>query len=620
MYLENISKLDKGSLLDEKLLTELFSLDDAYLIEKYRQEIVARAIEIKCKTEFLRLLTAYKKQLKAQNLQIDKPTYTTDFDNQPELRCGSWVANDDGVWILSEKGRIYACTHPIYISRILINAETGIHKAEIKFKVRRRWHTVFIDRKALASRTSILQLADHGVQVTSENAGLLVKYLADIEAENPDDVTEQTSTSRLGWIGEVFMPYGDNIIFDNKQALMSLFNSIQQMGRRSVWYDCVKEIRKKKRIELLVYIAASFASVLVEVVGALPFIVDLWGETGKGKTVALMVATSIWADPNEGAYMTDAKATATAMEIRLNVLNSLPMTLDDMAQIKNQYDGDFSQLVYRWCAGKGRDRSNKELGLNKLTSWHNCILTNAEHSLVTETMQGGAINRIIDIELGEEDLFEDGNETANTLRNNYGWAGREFVERVQLMGFEEVRDIQKLYADKIRTYAAGQGVEKEEKQILPMSIILTADEIAEKYLFQDGVRLDLAECCDLLKNRGEVSEHRRAYQYIRETIVANMFRFRNDSDDKVEQWGSYLEGDQYATIIGNRFDKIMSEAGFQTKAFLSWAKKQKLVKTDSQGKATIVTRINGSLVRCIVLDMKYEDDGFEVVDDDNPFT
>ena len=619
MYLENISKLDKSSLLDEKLLSELFSLDDAYLIEKYRQEIVSRAIEMKCKTEFMKLLSAYQKQIKQQNLRIDKPTYLTDFDNQPALRCGSWVANDEGVWILSDKGRVYACTHPIYISRILINAETGIHKAEIKFKVRRRWHTVFIDRKALASRTSILQLADHGVQVTSENAGMLVRYLADIEAENPDDVTEQTSTSRLGWIGETFMPYGDNIIFDNEQALMSLFNSIQQLGSRQRWYECVKDIRAKKRIELLIYIAASFASVLVEVVGALPFVVDLWGETGKGKTVALMVATSIWADPNEGAYMTDAKATATAMEIRLNVLNSLPMTLDDMAQIKNQYDGDFSQLVYRWCAGKGRDRSNKELGLNKLTSWHNCILTNAEHSLVTETMQGGAINRIIDIEMGEKDLFEDGNEVANLLRNNYGWAGREFVEQVQLMGFEEVRDIQRLYADKIRTYAKDKGIEKEEKQILPMSIILTADEIAEKYLFQDGIRLNMADCCDLLKNKGEVSEHKRAYQYIRETVVANMFRFRNDSDDKVEQWGSYLEGDQYATIIGNRFDKIMNEAGFQTKAFLSWAKKQNFVKTDSSGSPKVQAKINGCNVRCVKLDMNAESLDFTGDFDDNPF-
>lgn len=621
MYLEHIEKLDRDSLLSEEVLTELFSQDDAYLTEQYRQALVARAAELKCKTDFNKLYQAYRKEMRKALVQAtDRPTYVTEFNDQPTLRTGSWVATEQGVWTLSDRGRLIACMHPIYISRILINAETNVHKAEIKFKVRGRWRDTFIDRKAIASRSGILALADSGVQVTSENAAQLVQYLADIEAYNPDDVKEQTSTSRLGWIGDTFMPYGEDIIFDNEQNLFSLFKSIQQVGSRQRWYEQIKDIRKDKRIEVLVYIAASLGSVLVEPVGALPFVVDLWGETGKGKTVALMVATSIWADPNEGAYMTDAKATPTAMEVRLDVLNSLPMTLDDMAQIKNQYDEDFSQLVYRWCAGKGRDRSNKDLGLNKMTTWHNCILTNAEHSLVTETMQGGAINRIIDIEMGDGYIFPNGNEVADCLRHNYGWCGREFVETVQLLGFDEIRRIQKEYMTKIQEYAKEQGVEKEEKQIIPMSIILTADEIAEKHLFKDGIRLNFEECCDLLKNRGEVSEHKRAYQYLKEVIVANMYHFNADEDEKVEQWGVLLANDRYVTIIGNRFNLIMKEAGFQPKAFLSWAKKNGIVKTDPEGNPKMVTKINGRSVRCVLMDMDYEDAEFSAVDDDNPFS
>ena len=295
------------------------------------------------------------------------------------------------------------------------------------------------------------------------------------------------------------------------------------------------------------------------------------------------------------------------------------MTLDDMAQVKNQYDEDFSELVYRWCAGKGRDRSNKELGLNKLTSWHNCILTNAEHSLVTETMQGGAINRIIDIEMEEGYIFPNGNEIADITRHNYGWCGREFVEQVQLMGFDAVRQIQRGYVEKIQQYAKEHGVEKEEKQVLPMSIILTADEISEQYLFQDGVRLDLGSCCSLLKNKGEVSEHKRAYEFVRETIVSNMHHFENDPDRKLEQWGEFTEKDKYAVIIGKHFDKMLGDAGFQTKAFLSWAQKQNLIKSDEKGNKKIQRKINGVNVRCVVLDMIPESVDITAVDDENPF-
>ena len=620
MYLEHIEKLDRDSLLSEEVLQELFGVDDAYLMEKYRQDLTARAAELKCKTDFTRLYQAYRKEIKKANLQFsDKPSNITEFDEQPTFRCGSWIATEDGVSVLGERGRIVACPHPIYIKRILINAETGIHKAEICFKVRGKWRSCFIDRKSIASRSGILALADNGVQITSENAAQLVQFLAELEAWNPEDIKEQTSTSRLGWIGDVFMPYGNEVVFDNEQNLLSLFNSIKQVGSRQKWYEAIKRIRKKRRIEVLVYIAASLGSVLVEPVGALPFVVDLWGETGKGKTVALMVATSIWADPNEGAYMTDAKATNTAMEVRLNVLNSLPMTLDDMAQIKNQYDEDFSSLVYRWCAGKGRDRSNKELGINKLTSWHNCILTNAEHSLVTETMQGGAINRIIDIEM-DGAIFENGNEVADLVRHNYGFCGREFVEQVQLLGFEEIRRIQREYVEKIQEYAKEQGNEKEEKQVLPMSIILAADEIAEKYLFQDGIRLDLGQCCYLLKNKGEVSEHQRAYQFLKETIATNPSKFANDPDSKTEQWGIFLEGDQYAVIVGKIFDRLMKEAGFQSKAFLSWAKKNGVIKTDPEDHPKVVTKINGCSVRCVLLNMDTENGEFTQNIDDCPFS
>ena len=70
-------------------------------------------------------------------------------------------------------------------------------------------------------------------------------------------------------------------------------------------------------------LAASFASVLVPLLGGLPFIVDLWGETEGGKTVTLMVAASVWADPAENKYIGDFKTTDTALESRADMLNHL---------------------------------------------------------------------------------------------------------------------------------------------------------------------------------------------------------------------------------------------------------------------------------------------------------
>ena len=113
MYLEDAKKLDKDSLLSEDVLSELFSVDDAYLMEKYRQDLVARAAELKCKTDFNRLYQAYRKEVKKNNLQFsDKPSNITEFTDQPTFKCGMWVATEDGVYILGERGSFSTVREP----------------------------------------------------------------------------------------------------------------------------------------------------------------------------------------------------------------------------------------------------------------------------------------------------------------------------------------------------------------------------------------------------------------------------------------------------------------------------------------------------------------------------
>jgi hypothetical protein len=304
------------------------------------------------------------------------------------------------------------------------------------------------------------------------------------------------------------------------------------------------------------------------------------------------------------------------METRLNILNSLPMTLDDMAQVKNQYDGDFSELIYRWCAGKGKDRSNKELGLNKLTSWRNCTITNGERSLVDEGTQGGAINRVIDIEASGDVLFsaKEGNKAVRTIEKNYGYAGMEFVDAITQMGDEKVSAIYNNYYELIKQTAADEGVEKEEKQIVPMALILTADELSEKFLFTDGVRIDIKQAISYLRNKGDVSEESRAYEYLMDTIAANQFRFEDNPDANTEQWGMFQEDNKVA-IIGTVFERIMKQGGFQGKAFLSWAKRKGIIDCDNSGNPKKVIKFFGKTARAVVIKADYERENTDEYDE-----
>lgn len=612
IFINDVEKLNKESILDPELYREILSIESELTRQEIASKIRQKAKQFGVAKDFEAMYRAIQKDVsRAEKAEEEekingKGSCMTNFPSRDafeQFRCGDWVADQEhGIFRHSERGIQIACPHAIYPTRILRNAETGKYKIELEFIVRKKLRRIIVPREVIASTTKILSLADDSVQVTNKTAPYLIEYLSEVEASNGDIIKEYMSTSRLGWIdvtdenGNInkrFLPYQQDVVFDNEIGVRALYESIRTCGKRDAWYGLVREIRAKRQNEILINLAASFASVLVEPCGALPFIVSLWGGTGIGKSVILKLCTSVWADPGEGKYITDAKATNTAMEIRLSILNSLPMTLDDMAQVKNQYDEDFSELIYRWCAGKGRDRSNKELGLNKLTNWRNCTITNGERSLVDESTQGGAVNRVIDIEASGGVLFDgkSGNKTVNIIEHNYGFAGRDFINVLEDIGTDEINAIMNKYYDLIKKDAAGKEVEKEDKQIVPMALILAADELIEKHLFNDGIRLDIGECSDYLKNKGEVDENERVYRYLMESVQINYRNFEDEDDDTsdddkpkkmpYENWGYFK--DDYVVIYSAKFDSILVGGGFQPKSFLAWAKKKNLLELDKKG-------------------------------------
>lgn len=99
-----------------------------------------------------------------------------------------------------------------------------------------------------------------------------------------------------------------------------------------MWLEHIRSLRRSGRMEVKFLLAAAFASVLLQPLGGLPFFVDLWGETEGGKTVSLMVAASVWANPDESQYIGDFKSTDVALEAKADMLNNLPMLLDDTSK------------------------------------------------------------------------------------------------------------------------------------------------------------------------------------------------------------------------------------------------------------------------------------------------
>jgi hypothetical protein len=350
--------------------------------------------------------------------------------------------------------------------------------------------------------------------------------------------------------------------------------------------------------------SAAFASVLVSKLNLLPFITNIWGKTGAGKTVALMIACSIYADPSEGKYITDSYSTQNAFEIRLDVANHLPLMMDDLSKVRDKLGDNFTDLIYLLCSGRGKDRSNIDLGLNKVKTWQNTILTNMERPLANETMRGGAINRILDFQMKPGHIFTNGNAVVETIKDNYGHAGREFVELVKTLGVDFIGNIRKEFEQLIKDEAAKQESVKEEKQILPLSLILTADKLATDYIFKDGIYLDVAELVAQLKDVDEVSENERAYQAIIDTVSVNSQKFDPDENYKGEVWGFIKDG--YVNIVPLIFRRMAESENYSVKGVCEWLKENNLLKHNDKNQNKV--RVGTITRRYYTIKLPSEDD------------
>ena len=624
----NYNELTKTTILEDHVYEEIIDELDPVARADSINDLLARAKELNVKEEVKRKLSAFQKLERESNKkQVPaKPKAPTDnitaFEypkSLNELRCGCWIADEYGVRTYNLFGEVLACYHPILIADRYVNAETGKEKVKLAFKKGESWREITVDKAVIASSTKIVGLADYGVSVTSETAKNLVRFLADLENMNLDLIESRTSTSKFGWIRNFseFMPYGINIEFDAAAGFADLFSAVTESGSRDKWYDLILKLRAWRKKEIAVYMAASFGSVLLQPLKILPFIVNLWAETGKGKTVNLKVAASIWANPAEGKYITDPCGTDTAREMRNNILNNLPTMIDDLSKMRDRYGYDaVTDFIYTQCGGKGKDRSNRELTIRERTTWSNITLTNIERPLATEHMKGGAVNRILDFEMDPTELFKDikGNAVCKIVDANYGFAGREFVEAVLDLGFQEVAKMQSDFYQLIESLSDGQ---KEEKQMLPLSVLLTADKIATDYLFKDGIYMNPEELVAQLKDRDDVSEYARAYEWIKSELAVQCNHFITRPEQEYvngELWGK-VEG-EYTYIYKSAFDRICEQGNISAKGFLSWANSKGLIQSSS-GHFTKLKRIGENAVqRCVALKTSDDSEFVEADEDD----
>lgn len=565
-----------------------------------RMDKLARGLRV---TGFKGMYKNYVKSLESST-RIQVLSSPTEFSAQPiQLGAGEWFADDSGVCRPCERGTEIACPHPLTVTERLVNIDTGEEKLTLAWRKGGFWRQQTFGKDILASSQRIVALASTGIAVTSETAKALVKYISDLENLNYDYIPEKKSVSRLGFIGEEgFAPYVQDLAFDGDVNFSTLFRSVSQRGDYREWLN-IASCARQQSTAAKVLIAASFASPLIAIAGALPFFVHLWGTSGGGKTVGLMIAASVWGNPEPGKYIATFNSTSVGLEKTAAFLNNLPLCIDEL-QLARDSKGRINFDVYKLAQGVGKTRGNRTGGIDRAPTWANCILSTGESPITSTQESAGAVNRVIEIAATDEQyVIADGfgRRFASAVRENFGWAGREFVNELALSDHEEIKEeYSEILSELLRT-------DTTEKQASSAALIILADRLAQKWIFKDSTApLCTETIAEFLKTKQEISVGARGYEFICGWLSMNSVHFKRPGEQPLgEIYGTIENG--YACIVRSKFNDVTEEAGISSAALMRYLKSEGLLLC--RGRAmTKCKRINGIQTECAFVKLPTNDE------------
>jgi Superfamily II helicase and inactivated derivatives len=516
----------------------------------------------------------------------------------PGLHSYTYAIDDNGVYLNGNR----ICSQPVLIFGKFQNIETSEESFCITYFGSGQWQRKTVKREILFNASKVIQMAAYGLSVHSANARDFVKFLDTFEQENPTAMSPKLSVSRLGWFGaDRFAPYEASLVFDGEGENKDLYDCVSEAGSFEDWVSQIRELRKN--INLRLTMAAGFASPLIDRIHALPFIFHLWGGSGVGKTVALMVAMSVWGDPSAGKLLRTLNATKNSMLNTAAFFHSLPVAYDELQIIKLQFSS-LDALIMTLTEGIDRGRMKYDEA-QRARPWKCCFLFSGEEPCTKAGSGGGVFNRVIEVECIAP-VVANGNQVVNFIRANYGHAGRVFIDYIKR------KDIPALFNEKNSSIL--HEIETTDKQAASMALMMVADKLATECLFPGEVPLNIEDVRPFLKIEREVDVAARAYEYICGIIAANASKFDTNPRLNVETWGKVSDG--VCTFNKVKLEEQMQAGGFSFDAVKrAWAENEHLLKTP-QGRLVHNASYGGikaSSVKLIV-----QDDDYEQIDDDLP--
>ncbi len=327
---------------------------------------------------------------------------------------------------------------PIVITKIITEVESGLQFTELAFYTvaTKQWHcNIVVPNDAIADGRKILQLSNHGVNISQKTAKDISAYLTELKGfwRNHERIPQAKIYKLPGWTDNKFstfiypLQHAEDIILKDEQK--NYGEKFETRGSYDAWRKAVNYLYNMpdNGVFLLTF-GVALAAPLVKIIGTRNLQLLLNCSSGRGKSAMAKIAMSIYGNPLE--LKSTFNCTANAIDELSPLFNCFPVWIDELQSASESVRRNFDDLIYNYAEGKPRVRLRRDgTIIARKISFNGSRIMTGEMPMLTDSSNAGAYNRLLsvsydrifppDLNIGKIHRF---------FENNFGHFGFEWVK------------------------------------------------------------------------------------------------------------------------------------------------------------------------------------------------
>lgn len=359
-----------------------------------------------------------------QNFSIDFEIHPFRVSNQGIEKYYNY-SKQDGIEV---EGWNYITNTPVIIHSIGACLDDDSYMYQIKYKtitgdIYRKW----VDPEILLT-SNMKEMVNYGLQMMDTDQKNMKLYFKQLLG-HAGYIQKEYTARKNGWKKEntIFITGSYAHTAEGKKKILALTEEIatayEVKGKKKDWIETLIPLLEYDLIRLKCY--ATVTAMILRFINVKTFVLHNYFESTGLKSVSMQLASSIIGNPLE--LLKDADSTKVGIEKLLEYNTDTPMYFDETSNNR-----EFQDVIYMIGNEQGKNRGNKEGGIDKAGKWKTVVQTTGELPLTkgNSTNTGQQI-RVLEIYEGIPRLDSEYIERVKEcLDNNYGLFLDEIIQSV----------------------------------------------------------------------------------------------------------------------------------------------------------------------------------------------